>query len=203
MYVRVMILSPLTNYAIWRYALNATPLINVEKQIKVADLPPLPKTINEATDPRRPDRERWIEAQDVEIQSYYDREILEPLWINPKDKSYNLITTKWVFDYKQDSEGNLLRYKVRGVARGFTQKEGIDYNETFSPVVKIQSVRLILAISLMYKLEIDCMDVSTAFLYGDLDELVYIKPFPGMEQTNDEGFDYMDFIKRHANGIRL
>jgi hypothetical protein len=201
LYVRTMVLSPEYYTRQWKHALNATPSIYPEKPIKVADLPPLPKTMEEATAPDRPDRDKWIAARDVEIQSYYDREIWEPLWINQKDKSYNLISSKWVFDYKQDSEGYLLRYKVRGVARGFTQKEGIDYNETFSPVVKIQSVRLMLAVALMYNLEIDCMDVSTAFLYGELDELVYMKPFPGMAETNAEGKILIFRLKKSLYGL--
>jgi hypothetical protein len=110
LYVRTMVLSPEYYAKQWKHALNATPSIYPERPIKVADLPPHPKMMEEATTPDQPDREKWIAAQDVEIQLYYDQEISiwDPLWINPKDKSYNLISSKWVFDYKQDSEGYLL-----------------------------------------------------------------------------------------------
>ena len=196
-----MVMTPYTYEAQWKYALNATHSINPKPPIKVADMLPLPKTMEEALAPDRPDRDEWIKARDIEIQSYFDREIWEELWIKPKDKNYNLISSKWVFAYKQDGEGWLLKYKVRGVARGFTQKEGIDYSETFSPVVKIQSVRLMLAVALLYNLEIDCMDVSTAFLYGSLEEEVYMKPLPGMAQTNTEGKTLIFRLKKSLYGL--
>ena len=81
--------------------------------------------------------------------------------------------------------GYVLRYKARGVVKGFLQREGIDYVETFSPVVKIQSLRTLIAVALMYNLDIHAMDISTAFLYAEIDdEQIYIEAFPGTE-----GFD--------------
>ena len=81
---------------------------------------------------------------------------------------------KWVYKTKRDSKGNVERFKTRLVAKGFTQKEGVDYNETLSPVTKKDSFRIIMVLVPHYDLELHQMDVKTAFLNGDLDETMLI-----------------------------
>ena len=81
---------------------------------------------------------------------------------------------KWVFNTKCDSHGNLECYKVRLVAKGFTKKDGINYKETFSPVSKKYSFRIIMALMAHYDLELHQMDVKTVFLNGNLNEEVYM-----------------------------
>jgi len=68
------------------------------------------------------------------------------------------------------SDGDTVRYKARLVAKRYTQRESIDYNEKFSPVVKHSSIRILLALIAQYELKLDQLDVKTAFLYGDLEE---------------------------------
>jgi hypothetical protein len=85
-----------------------------------------------------------------------------------------IVGCKWVYKTKCDSKGNVERYKARFVAKGFTQREGIDYNETFSPVSCKNSFRIIMALVAHFDLELHQMDVKTTFLNGDLYESVYM-----------------------------
>ena len=85
------------------------------------------------------------------------------------------IGCKWVFKTKKDSLGNIERYKTRLVAKEFTQKEGIDYQETFSPVSKKDSLSVIMTLVAHFDLQLQKMDVKTAFLNGNLEEEVYMK----------------------------
>ncbi len=91
-----------------------------------------------------------------------------------------------MFKIKYNSENVPERYKARLVAKGFDQEEGIDYKETFSPVVKVQSIRLLLAISVNEGLFVHHVDISTAFLYGILDEDVYIEPPQGLRKKLEQ-----------------
>jgi hypothetical protein len=81
---------------------------------------------------------------------------------------------KWVYKIKRDYKGNIDRFKVRLMAKGFTQREGIDYNETFSPVLSKDSFRIIMILVAHYNLELHQMDVKTTFLNGDLYENAYM-----------------------------
>ena len=84
------------------------------------------------------------------------------------------IECKWVFKKKTDMDGNISVYKARIVAKGFRQVQGVDYDETFSPVAMLKSVRIMLAIAAFFDYEIWQMDVKTAFLNGNLTEDVYM-----------------------------
>ena len=83
-------------------------------------------------------------------------------------KGAKIVGCIWVYKTKCDSKGNIERFKARLVEKGFTQREGIDYNETFSPVSCKDSFRIIMALVAHYDLELHQMDVKTAFLNGDL-----------------------------------
>ena len=96
------------------------------------------------------------------------------------------IGCKWVYKIKKDSLGNIERYKARLVAKGFTQNEGIDYKETFSPVSKKDSLHIILALVAHFDFELQQMNVKTAFLNGKLEEEVYMKQHKGFSSSQGE-----------------
>ena len=92
-----------------------------------------------------------------------------------------VVKAKWVLRRKLLPGGKLDKLKARIVAKGFTQREGIDYEETFSPTVRFESVRLMVATATVGNMHTHQMDVTTAFLYASLDEEVYMELLEGME----------------------
>ena len=124
-----------------------------------------------------PDSEKWLEAMRSEMDSMSENQV----WtlVEPPE-GIKPIGCKWVFKKKTDMDGNVQTYKGRLVAKGFRQIHGIDYDETFSPVAMIKSIRILIAVAAFHDYEIWQMDVKTAFLNGKLEEDVYM--------TQPEGF---------------
>jgi hypothetical protein len=85
------------------------------------------------------------------------------------------VGSKWLFKKKFNAQGKVEKYKARLVAKGYSQVEGIDFGEIFSPVAKLTSIRFILSIFVSFDLEVEQMDVKTTFLHGDLEEEIYMK----------------------------
>ena len=109
------------------------------------------------------------------------------------------IENKWIFKKKTDADGNITAYKARLVAKGFRQVQGVDYDETFSPVTMLKSVRIMLAIAAFYDYEIWQMDVKTAFLNGFLEEELYMMQPEGF--VNPIGANKMCKLQRSINGL--
>jgi hypothetical protein len=101
----------------------------------------------------------------------------------------NLVSCRWVFAVKE-KDGLVVRFKARLVARGFTQQQGVDFEETYSPVMKYKTLRIILALVVRFGLRLEVMDVQTAYLHADLKETVYMQQPEGFEQHDTQ----------HANG---
>ncbi|KAH7864181.1 hypothetical protein Vadar_026696 [Vaccinium darrowii] len=94
---------------------------------------------------------------------------------------------KWIFKRKMKADGSIDKYKARLVIKGYRQKEGLDYFDTYSPVSRINSIRMIIAIAALRNLEIHQMDVKTAFLNGDLEEEIYMEQPEGFSASGQEG----------------
>ena len=106
----------------------------------------------------------------------------------PAQKGKNLIDCKWVLRVKRKSDGTIDRYKARLVAKGFKQRYGIDYEDTFSPVVKAATIRLVLSIVVSRGWSLRQLDVQNAFIHGVLEEEVYMKQPPGFESKSNPSF---------------
>jgi hypothetical protein len=91
----------------------------------------------------------------------------------PRPPGSNVVTGKWIWTHKRRADGTLERYKARWVLRGFTQRPGVDYDETFSPVVKPATIRIVLSLTLARSWPAHQLDVKNAFLHGLLTEIVY------------------------------
>ncbi|CAM6116227.1 unnamed protein product [Calypogeia fissa] len=123
----------------------------------------------------------WQKAMQDELDAHHKNGTWE--LVEPQDA--NILSAKWVLRTKIDHNNNI-RYKARVVARGFEQRPGLDYDETFAPVVKWSTVRLIVALAAAFGYPLYHMDVVTAFLNGTLDELIYMLQPAGFEEPGKE-----------------
>ena len=124
----------------------------------------------------------WCNAVDAEFSSLEDLDTWEVCSL-PEGKS--TVGCKWIFKLKLHADGTVERHKGRLVAKGYTQKEGIDYVETFSPVAKMVTVKMILALAAKKKWILHQLDISNAFLNGDLNEEIYMDLPPGYAERKE------------------
>ncbi|KAM0887545.1 hypothetical protein ACQ4PT_028956 [Festuca glaucescens] len=124
----------------------------------------------------------WLDAMHDELNNF-KRNKVWTLVEKPKE-CRNVIGTKWIFKNKQDENGIIVRNKARLVAQGFSQIEGIDFGETYAPVARLESIRILLAYASHHNFKLQQMDVKSAFLNGPLHEEVYVKQPPGFEDPN-------------------
>ncbi|GJR20718.1 putative RNA-directed DNA polymerase [Tanacetum coccineum] len=134
-------------------------------------------------------KKEWFEAMEEEMNSLYENNTFELVKL-PKGK--RALKNKWVYKLKTEEHTSRPRYKARLVVKGFSQKRGIDFDEIFSPVVKMGSIRVVLGLAASLDLEVEQMDVKTAFLHGDLDKEIYIKQPEGFQVKGKEGYKFGD-----------
>jgi hypothetical protein len=124
---------------------------------------------------------QWCQA----MQDEYDALIRQGTWsLVPPLATHNIVGCKWVYKLKTHNDGYIARYKARLVAKGFHQQQRVDYDETFSPVIKLPTVRMILSLAVSLNWPLRQFDVSNAFLHGILKEEVYMTQPQGYVNPN-------------------
>ena len=114
----------------------------------------------------------WVNSIHEELHQFVRNDVWE---LVPRPKGVNVIGTKWIFKNKFDEHGTVIRNKSRLVAQGYTQMQGVDFVETFAPVARLESIRILLAIASHLNFKLYQMDVKSAFLNGMLQEEVYVE----------------------------
>jgi hypothetical protein len=145
-------------------------------RVAVADNTSDPRTYAEALS--RPDAPQWELACEDERRAFERLGVYE---VVPRPKGRKVVGSRWVFRVKRGPDGTVQKYKARVVAQGFTQIEGIDYDETFAPVAKLASLRTILALSAEFNLFLHQMDVKSAYLNAALSEEIFMEAPPGFD----------------------
>ncbi|GJZ41320.1 zinc finger, CCHC-type containing protein [Tanacetum coccineum] len=130
---------------------------------------------------------KWIEAMEIELDSINKNNTWTLTTLPTNHKAIGL---KWVYKTKRDAKGEIIKYKARLVAKGYVQEQGIDFDEVFAPVARIETVRLILALAAYHGWQVHHLDVKSAFLHGDLKEEVYVTQPEGFIQQGNSGKVY-------------
>jgi hypothetical protein len=129
-----------------------------------------PKCVDEALDD--PD---WVISMQEELNNFTRNKVWE---LVERPKNHNVIGTKWVYHNKENEDGIVVKNKSRLVAQGYTQVEGLDFDETFAPVARLEAIRILLAYACSRNIKLYQMDVKSAFLNGKISELVYVEQPP-------------------------
>ena len=132
---------------------------------------PEPQNTNECR--QRNDWPKWREAMQTELHSLIKRDVFGPVVQTPA--SIKPVGNKWVFVRKRNENNDIIRYKARLVAQGFSQRPGIDYEETYSPVMDAITFHFLISLAVSEELDMRLMDVITAYLYGSIDSDIHMK----------------------------
>ena len=141
----------------------------------------------------------WKAAMDLEFEALNQRET----WVLvPRPQHTNIVTCRWIFTMKYNSDGTINRHKARLVAHGFSQTYDVDYKETFSPVVRLNSVRILLSLAVNQGWSLHQLDVSNAFFYGELTEQVFMEQPPRYVHSGGGGTDKVCHLHRAIYGLK-
>lgn len=154
-----------------------------------------PSSLQEALDSKH--AAQWKAAADSEYQSLMENQTWELVKLPTNRKT---VGCKWIFKVKYGAQGEVERFKSRLVAKGYSQRYGIDYDETYSPVVRLSSVRTLLANAVQKGMLVHQMDVVTAFLNGDLEEEIFMEQPEGYVQPGQE--DMVCKLKKSLYGLK-
>jgi hypothetical protein len=124
------------------------------------------------------DEGKWHQAMESEMRSHAENNTWE---LMPYETGMRVLKGKWVYKIKKDSQGKVTRYKARWVVKGYEQRYGIDYEETFAGVAKAMALKVLWAFAAQYDLEVEQMDAITAFIQGEVSEEIYVEQPTGFE----------------------
>ena len=127
--------------------------------------------------------EKWAKAMEVEMDALKKNGTWDLVPLPPGKKT---VGCRWVYTVKHNADGSVDRYKARLVAKGYTQKYGVDYDETFAPVAKINTIRVLMSLAANLDWPLQQFDVKNAFLHGDLNEEIYMDLPPGYNTSTGE-----------------
>jgi len=141
--------------------------------------------------------EFWIEAMQEKLNQFKRSEVWD---LVPRPEGINVIGTKWIYKNKSDENGTVTRNNTRLVAQGYTQIEGLDFDETFALVARLESIRLLLGVSCILKFKLFQMDVKSAFLNGYMNEEVYVEQPKGFVDRSFPNHVYR--LKKALYGLK-
>nr|GFA03674.1 retrovirus-related Pol polyprotein from transposon TNT 1-94 [Tanacetum cinerariifolium] len=139
----------------------------------------------------------WIEAMQEELHEFERLEVWE---LVPRPDKVMVITLKWIYKVKLDELGGILKNKARLVARGYRQEEGIDFEESFAPVARLEAIQIFLAYAAHRNMVVYQMDVKTTFLNGNLREDVYVSQPDGFVDSDNPNHVYK--LKKALYGLK-
>ncbi|KAK5666830.1 hypothetical protein QVD99_8733 [Batrachochytrium dendrobatidis] len=147
-----------------------------------------------------PDANLWKIAADKEMKSLKENQTWQVCEV-PKDQ--RVIQVRWVFKIKYNTDGSIDKYKARLVAKGFVQVPGVDYHETYAPVLRFTSLRTLLSLAAIHDLEVDHTDANNAFLNGNIEEELYIDlPEGYQEQSKNRQTKLVGRLKKALYGLK-
>jgi hypothetical protein len=129
----------------------------------------------------------WVVAMQEELNNFTRNEV----WHLVPHPNQNIVGTKWVFRNKQDEHGVVTRNKAQLVAKGYSQVEGLDFDETYAPIARFESIRILLSYTTYHGFKLYQMDVKSAFLNGPIKEKIYVEQHTGFEDSEYPNHVYM------------
>ncbi|KAL9253449.1 Retrovirus-related Pol polyprotein from transposon TNT 1-94-like protein [Drosera capensis] len=143
------------------------------------------------------EKQKWQDAMEDEMKSLHNNHTFDLMKLSKGKKA---LKNRWIYRVKYESHSISPRYKARLVVKDFSQRKGVDFNEIFSLVVRMSSIRIVLSLAATLDLEVEQMDVKTAFLHGDLEEEIYIEQPDDFRVKGKE--DYVCKLKKSLYGLK-
>ncbi|MCO5608558.1 hypothetical protein L7F22_062769 [Adiantum nelumboides] len=161
---------------------DSNEFVNFALMSQIQDTPVEPSSVQEALQ-----HNCWKRAMHAELDAI---ERNKTWTLVPKPPKRNVVSTKWIFKTKYKADGSLDKHKTRLMARGFSQRPGVDFDETYAPTARMTTIRTVLCLAAHFGWAVFQMDVKSAFLNGEMEKEVYVSQPPGFQVTGKEDHVY-------------